>query len=325
MNRITLISAAGALDTFAGDPEWFPHPVRLIGLAISQGEKKMRLWLRNSRGEIVGGTALSVAVISGSYWFTWIAIRYAKRYSPLAGNAVELLLTWTCLASRNLYDEASTVVRALEDGDLVHARLRLARIVGRDTASLDSSEISRAVIETIAESACDGVIAPMFYITLGGAPLAMAYKATNTLDSMIGHADQRYFYFGKAAARLDDLANLIPSRLTALAIVASAFAFQSSSGTSALRTFLQDGNKHKSPNAGQPESALSGALNVRLGGRNTYNGEPSEGPLIGHEFLPPDPIHARRALKFIGAITLLGVAAGMFWHACTTSRSRSSS
>lgn len=270
----------------------------------------------------MGGTALTLAVISGSYWFTWIAIRYAKRYSTLAGDAVELLFTWTCLASRNLYDEASTVLHALEDGDLSRARVRLARIVGRDTAALNRSEISRAVIETIAESASDGVIAPMFYIALGGAPLAMAYKAINTLDSMIGHSDQRYFYFGKTAARFDDIANLIPARLTAFAIIASAFAFPGSSGTSALRTFLQDRNKHKSPNAGQPESALSGALRVRLGGRNTYLGEPSEGPIIGREFPPPDPIHARRALKFIGAITLLGAVIGMLWHG-TTSRSSS--
>src|SRR5262249_1377899 len=135
------------------------------------------------------------------------------------GWLTELTLGWTCLAARNLQDEASLVIAALNSGDVEMARRRLARIVGRDTMHLDAHEISRAVIETLAESASDGVIAPLFYMSVGGVPLAMAYKAVNTLDSMIGHADDRYFYFGRAAARLDDAANFVPARLTALATV----------------------------------------------------------------------------------------------------------
>ena len=150
----------------------------------------------------------------------------------------------------------------------------MARIVGRDTRHLDADEISRAVVETVAESCSDGVIAPLFYMAIGGVPLAMAYKTINTLDSMIGHADERYFYFGKVAARLDDAVNFLPSRLTALGITATAAIVAGASSATALDTWLRDGMKHKSPNAGQPESAMAGALQVRLGGENSYKGEP---------------------------------------------------
>jgi adenosylcobinamide-phosphate synthase len=199
-----------------------------------------------------------------------------------------------------------SVIAALDAGDIVRARQRLARIVGRDTESLDEAEICRAVIETVAESASDGIIAPLFYMTLGGVPLAMAYKAVNTLDSMIGHADARYFYFGKAAARLDDVANCLPARLTAGAIVAT------SGGKAewAWKTWRRDGDKHKSPNAGQPESAMAGALRVRLGGINTYGGEVIAAPMMGAEFGPPSRVQARRAVRIVAAVTLLGVACG---------------
>ena len=182
---------------------------------------------------------------------------------------------------------------------------RLARIVGRDTQALSETEIHRAVIETLAESACDGIVAPVFYMAIGGVPLAMAYKAVNTLDSMIGHADQRYFYFGKSAARLDDVANYLPSRLTALAIATVA------GSASALRTWWRDGGKHKSPNAGQPESAMAGALRVRLGGENTYAGERIASPLLGAEFEQPKLHHAKRALRLVVAVSLLSAAAAV--------------
>ncbi len=197
---------------------------------------------------------------------------------------------------------ALAVIRALEQEDLPHARLRVSRIVGRDTQALSETEIHRAVIETLAESACDGIVAPLFYMAIGGVPLAMAYKAVNTLDSMIGHSDQHYFYFGKTAARLDDVANYLPARLTALAIAGVA------GSASALRTWWQDGGKHKSPNAGQPESAMAGALRVRLGGENTYAGERIAGPLLGAKFETANLHHAKRALRLVVAVSLLGAA-----------------
>jgi adenosylcobinamide-phosphate synthase len=203
--------------------------------------------------------------------------------------------------------------------DLDAARLRLSRIVGRDTQNLPESEVYRALIETLAESACDGIVAPLFYMAIGGVPLAMAYKAVNTLDSMIGHADERYFYFGKAAARLDDFANFLPSRLTALLISIAA----GRDARSAWLTWRRDGSKHKSPNAGQPESAMAGALQVRLGGTNTYGGEVVESPLLGAEFPPPTRRHAQRALRMVTVVSLLAaVAASSGWCWLYSRRSR---
>jgi adenosylcobinamide-phosphate synthase len=221
------------------------------------------------------------------------------------------LLAWTCLASRSLHNEASAVVASLETGDIVLARHRLARIVGRDTQHLDAHEISRAVIETVAESCSDGVIAPLFYMACGGVPLAMAYKAINTLDSMIGHADERYFYFGKVAARLDDVANFLPSRLTALGIIATAAIVEGASSAAALDTWLVDGMKHKSPNAGQPESAMSGALQVCLGGENLYKGEPVAAPLIGERFSRPSTQQARRAIRIVATVSAFGAVVAL--------------
>jgi adenosylcobinamide-phosphate synthase len=294
------IAAAYLLDWLAGDPEWLPHPVRLIGCCTAQGESLLRKPGRSPREELVAGAALTIGVVGLSYFGTAKAIAWA-------GRPAEILLGWTCLATRNLVDESLAVLRALRQGDVPGARLRLSRIVGRDTDALSETEIHRAVIETLAESACDGIVAPLFYLGLGGVPLAMAYKAVNTLDSMIGHADERYFYFGKAAARLDDLANYLPARLTALAIAAAA----GTTGASALRTWRRDGAKHKSPNAGQPESAMAGALQVRLGGANTYAGELLSTPLLGAEFAPPQLHHVVKALRLVVTVSLLGFSAAV--------------
>ncbi len=178
------------------------------------------------------------------------------------------------------------------------ARQRLARIVGRDTQTLSDTEVHRALIETLAESACDGIVSPLLYLAIGGVPLAMAYKAVNTLDSMIGHTDKRYLYFGKAAARLDDVANYLPARITAFAIMLAAGMDRQTSCASSLRIWSRDRGKHKSPNAGQPESAMAGALQVRLGGENTYQGERIAAPMLGAEFEPPRTHHASASSSF---------------------------
>ncbi len=301
MTRAQAIAAACLLDWIAGDPEWFPHPVRWMGRCTQLAESLLRRPGQSANDELMAGAALTVGLLGASYLGTAKAIEMAYRIGRVTGMATEILLGWTCLASRNLVDESLAVIQALEQEDIVHARQRLSRIVGRDTQSLSETEINRAVIETLAESACDGIVAPLSYMAIGGVPMAMAYKAVNTLDSMIGHADQRYFYFGKVAARLDDVANYLPSRLTALALVAAA----GTSGTSALRVWRRDGGKHKSPNAGQPESAMAGALQVRLGGENTYAGERIATPLLGAEFERPMRRHAARALRLVAAVSLL--------------------
>lgn len=320
MNRCSLIPTAWLLDQLAGDPEWLPHPVRLIGFVTARGETALRRPNQAELSELVSGGALSLAVVATSYYATHQLIRLANRLSPAMGNTVEVLLAWTCLAARNLEQEATYVVDALDSGDLPLARHRLARIVGRDTQHLDTQEIYRALIETLAESASDGILAPLFYMALGGVPLAMAYKAVNTLDSMIGHADERYFYFGKAAARLDDAANYLPARLTAAAIVAVSNVHEYCDPVAAWQTWCRDGGKHKSPNAGQPESAIAGALHVRLGGDNIYSGELVRAAHIGGEFSPPSLPKVKSAIGLVSVVTLLGVACGVILSACVQTR-----
>ncbi len=320
MNRCFLIPAAWLLDQLVGDPEMFPHPVRLIGFAAARGEAALRRPSQSELSELISGGTLCVAVVAASYYATRRLIRAANRLSPTVGNTVEVLLAWTCLAARNLEQEATSVVEALDSGDLLLARLRLARIVGRDTRHLDTHEICRALIETLAESASDGILAPLFYMALGGVPLAMAYKAVNTLDSMIGHADHRYFYFGKAAARLDDAANYLPARLTAAAFVAASVVHKDSDPLTAWQTWRRDGDKHKSPNAGHPESAMAGALRVRLGGDNTYAGELIPAAHIGPEFPRPSLPKAKRAIRLVSTVTLMGIAGAVLLSACAQLR-----
>jgi adenosylcobinamide-phosphate synthase len=306
-----VLAAAYLFDWIAGDPEWFPHPVRLIGKGVDVGERVVRRPNQMPAVEFITGGALTLGLIAAAYVATAKMIREMNKLSPAMGFVAETMLAWTCLASRSLHDEASAVVAALERDDMSLARQRLARIVGRDTQHLDEQEISRAVIETVAESCSDGVIAPLFYMAIGGVPLAMAYKTINTLDSIIGHADERYFYFGKVAARLDDIANLLPSRLTALGITATAAAVDSASVNTALDTWLSDGRKHKSPNAGQPESAMAGALQVRLGGENVYDGKPIAAPFIGERFDQPSTQKAGQAIQIAAAVSVLGAFAAL--------------
>ena len=306
-----LFAAAYLFDWIAGDPEWLPHPVRLIGKGIEEGERLFRRAGQAPSVELAAGGALTFSLIATVYMATAKTIGWTNKGGCALRFVTEALLAWTCLASRSLHDEASAVVVALESRDIILARRRLARIVGRDTQHLNPEEISRAIIETVAESCSDGVIAPLFYLTIGGVPLAMAYKTINTLDSMIGHANQRYFYFGKAAARLDDLANLLPARLTALGIVAAAAVVGGGNSTMALDTWLRDGMKHKSPNAGQPESAMAGALQVRLGGENFYNGEAVAAPLIGERYSRPSAQQARRAIRMVATVSAIGAVTAL--------------
>lgn len=320
MRRAYLLPAAYLLDCLAGDPEWFPHPVRLMGLAVTRGERLLRSPEDDPVRELLSGAVLTAGVIASSYYATRAIVRLAHRQSQWLGNSVEIFLAWTCLAARNLQQEAQAVAGALENDDILSARRRLGRIVGRDTHSLDASEISRALIETLAESASDGIVAPILYLAAGGVPTAMAYKAVNTLDSMIGHRDRRYFYFGKIAARLDDAANFVPSRVTALSVVAASAMCHHTNASNAWNTWQTDGGKHKSPNAGQPEAAMSGALGVQLGGENRYDGELISSPVMGQEFPPATPGKARQAIRLTAGIALIGLAVGVLF-AATSRRS----
>jgi adenosylcobinamide-phosphate synthase len=274
------ISAAYVVDLFFGDPPGYPHPVKLIGRTISFLEKRLLQWAHTPWMQRFLGVILVVTVVSGAGIFTWTIIRMAGWVHPAFSSIIIIFFAYTTLATRNLYDEPRKVIRALEQGDLNLARKEVGFLVSRDTDHLDEKEICRALIETVSENTSDGIVAPLFYLIIGGPPLAMAYKALNTLDSMVGYRNDRYRYLGWASARGDDLANLIPSRLTALLFILSSFVLRKNWRRS-WRATWRDGRKNSSPNSGYPEAAMAGALGVQLGGKNFYFGRVEEKPLIG--------------------------------------------
>lgn len=307
MRGPALLVASYLIDQAASDPEWFPHPVRLMGLLIMQGERGLRKSSDDQATQVAKGAVLTIGIVCATYFVTRRALHIIQTLDRKLCIVSYALLGWTCIAARNLQQEAEVVRNALASENITLARKRLTRIVGRDTHILNSSEIARAVIETLAESTSDGVIAPLFYMALGGIPMAMAYKAINTLDSMIGHRDSRYLYFGRVAARLDDAANYLPSRLTALLIIGSAAFLEKTNVRTAWVVWRRDGYKHKSPNAGQPESAIAGALAVQLGGSNVYSGELIQSEKIGSEFDPASLTKVNVALRLVSITSLLGV------------------
>jgi adenosylcobinamide-phosphate synthase len=300
------LAAAYAVDCCVGDPEWLPHPVRLMGWSIDAAEHVLRRRGSGKHFELVAGGFVALGVPVLSALCVHVLLKQLRGNHTTVATAVEVWLASTCLSTRNLLDEGAEVMRALESEDLPRAHQRVARIVGRDTNELDEDEVCRALVETLAESLSDGIIAPLFYLAIGGVPMAMAYKAINTLDSMIGHKDEKYLYFGRVAARMDDVANYVPARLAALLLCVAAEFIPHASGVRAGHVWLRDGGKHASPNAGQLEAAMAGLLGVRLGGTNKYAGEVVESPHVGREFSPPNRKDARRAWQAVGLASLLG-------------------
>ncbi|MCX6900426.1 MAG: adenosylcobinamide-phosphate synthase CbiB [Verrucomicrobia bacterium] len=280
------VIAAFALDLLLGDPRWLPHPVKLIGRFAAALEAPLRRSISNAR---VAGVIAVVIVLSVTGLIAFALVHCAAALHPIAGDVVSILLLYTTFATKDLAQHAHAVYRALADDGLPEARRRVAMIVGRDTANLDEREVVRATVESVAESLVDGVTAPLFFSVLGGPIGAMLYKAVNTLDSTFGYKDERYLQFGWASARLDDVANFLPARLTA-PLVAVAAALLGHNALRSLRIWLRDGRKHASPNAGLSEAAVAGALGVQLGGLNYYGGEPSEHPRMGD---PTRPLERR--------------------------------
>lgn len=238
-----------------------------------------------------------------------IFIEEAERLAGWLGSVLSIGLASMTLAARDLWDHVRAVDGPLQAGDLPAARRAVAMIVGRDTENLSDSEVARATVETVAESTADGVIAPLLYLAVGGAPLALAYKAVNTLDSMIGHRDERYANFGWASARLDDLANWIPARIAAVLLIIGAALTTRQLGQSrnGWRVLRRDGGKHPSPNSGRPEAAMAGVLGVRLGGTNFYDGIAQTSPVLGEEGRSVQPGDIATAAKVMAAASMLGV------------------
>lgn len=294
------------LDTALGDPRWLPHPVRFMGSVIAWCDDRIRPLLHRPAGQQAAGVLLALGLPALVYAIGWGAIESAGRLHWVLGRGVEVVLAFTTLAARDLIDHARSVLRALEAGSLEEAREAVSKIVGRDVSELSEQEVVRATVETIAESTSDGVIAPLFYMAIGGAPLALAYKAVNTLDSMVGHRDERHRYFGWASARLDDAANLVPARLAALLFVPAGWLLSRRVSTAgrAWSVLLRDGRKHPSPNSGRPEAAMAGALGVQLGGTNFYGGVSEERAKLGD----PGPVlvasHIRSALRLMVTASL---------------------
>lgn len=316
MTAGTLIFAC-LLDALLGDPRWFPHPVRLMGRAISWFEKGIRSAVHGVFAEYAAGVMLAVGVPATAFFATWGVLVLAGEVHPFLEVVVWIILAWTTLAARDLADHALSVQRALEAGALDQARDAVARIVGRDTADLSEPEIVRAATETIAESTSDGCVAPLFYLTLGGPPLAMAFKAVSTLDSMVGHRDPEHRHLGWASARLDDAVNWLPARVSAWLLVGAA-GFTTVSLRSikdACSILLRDGHKHPSPNSGWPEAAMAGALHIQLGGTNLYQGRREVRPHLGDPVLPLQPGIISQALRLMWIAVFVAASLAVGWLA----------
>lgn len=299
------------LDLLLGDPAWMPHPVVLMGRAIAALEGWLRSRLpRTPRGELWGGAILAAALPAGTLLVCGGVCLLAERLHPVAGFLVQTLWCWQALALRGLASESAGVYRELAAGSLAAARRAVSRIVGRDTQELTAEGVAKAAVETVAENFSDGVAAPLFYMLLGGAPLAMVYKSINTMDSMVGYKNDRYLYFGRAAARLDDAANFLPARLAALLWIASAF-LTGHSGKNAWRIWRRDRRNHASPNSAQTESACAGALGVQLAGPASYFGQVHQKPTIGDPLRPVVPEDILRANRMLFAAGLLALLLGL--------------
>ncbi len=299
-----VFAMAYAADWLVGDPVWLAHPVRWMGLMIRDGETLLRKFVRTSRGEFIAGGLLSLIVIGGFGVSSWLLLRWLASRNQALSFAVSMYLAMTTLATRSLLTETRAVRHLHLHEDLFSARQQLGRIVGRDTKDLNEPEVARAAIETVAESASDGIVAPMFYLAIGGVPAALSYKAINTLDSMIGHRGSPYEFFGKCAARLDDVANFIPARLTALLFVLAS-GILGLEAHEAWRVMRRDASRHKSPNSGHPEAAMAGALGVRLGGLNLYDGEACYSQTLGEARNDLDSRALKNALRLTACVSLL--------------------
>ena len=272
------------LDLLLGDPYWLPHPIRLIGSLISGLEKKLLggRTEKDHKKELKKGVLLVFLVLFITFSVSAILIVGTYNIHPYLGVLVETIMTYQILAAKCLKVESMKVYHCLQTEGLEAARKAVSMIVGRDTSVLDEEGVAKAAIETVAENTSDGVIAPMLYTALGGPILGFFYKAVNTMDSMVGYKNEKYLYFGRAAAKLDDLVNYLPSRISAYLMICAAFTGgKGYSGRQAYKIYKRDNRKHASPNSAQTESVCAGALGIRLAGNASYFGKMVKKPFIG--------------------------------------------
>ncbi len=323
------LTFAYVIDLMIGDPKGLPHPVRIMGWAIIRIERFLRRMIQKTEDRIqntefrekTAGVLLVIIIVGFTYGLFYLINTLSTIHHSLFTAVLLIYLTSTTLATRELIESARLVIKALNADDIKVAREKLRCIVGRDTGALDRDGVLKATIESLAENASDGIIAPLFYLSIGGLPLAMAYKAINTLDSMVGYKTEKYKNFGWASAKLDDIANYIPARITGILIAISSFIVYHSLFTvhCSLKTMLHDGRNHPSPNSGVPEAAIAGALGIRLGGPMYYGGILVKKPYIG-----ADKSEVRgqklilnaseRALSIVMLTSLLGFGLAVLFH-----------
>lgn len=305
------------MDLIFGDPHWLPHPICLIGNMIGFLERNLRKLLApNPTALLAGGALMVIIVLVVSFAVPYYILQLAETVSPWLRFGLETIMFYQIFATKCLRDESMKVFTALDNNDLADARVKLSWIVGRDTKNLSAEEVTKGAVETVAENTADGIIAPMLYMFLGGAPLAFLYKGINTMDSMVGYKNDKYLYFGRCAAKLDDLANLIPARIAGLVMIIAAF-LVGLNGPGAWKIFWRDRYHHLSPNSAMTESVTAGALNIQLGGDHYYFGKLVHKETIGDDIrpvCPQDIMQANRLLYMTAVVSLILFAAADFLY-----------
>ena len=316
MLHLAAIIAGFILDLIFGDPHWLPHPICLIGNLIGFIERNLRPRLEPNKGALLLGGALMVIIVLVISFVVPMAILLAAgMVSSWLAFALETLMCYQIFATKCLRDESMKVYTALHNHDLADARVKLSWIVGRDTQNLDEEEITKGAVETVAENTADGIIAPMFYMFLGGVPLAFLYKGINTMDSMVGYKNDKFLYFGRCAAKLDDLANLLPARITGLVMIGAAFVL-GLDGKNAWKIFWRDRYNHLSPHSAMTESVTAGALNIQLGGDHFYFGKLVHKDTIGDDIRPvcPEDIVKTNRLLYMTAVLCLVLFSSVYLY-----------
>ncbi len=309
INSTIALAIGFILDLIFGDPYWLPHPIRFIGNLISNGEKLIRgNKEKSAERQRVEGVILAVSVIVISTIIPIIILVAARMINNYLGLAIESFMCYQILATKGLKTESMKVYKKLAEEDLEGARYAVSMIVGRDTKALDEAGVAKAAVETVAENTSDGIIAPMIFMAIGGAPLGFLYKAINTLDSMIGYKNDKYLNFGRFAAKLDDIANFIPARISAYLMIFASFIL-GFNYKGAYKIYSRDKYNHASPNSAHTESVCAGALNVQLAGNAYYFGKLYEKPTIGDDLRPINYDDIKKANKLLYATAFICLAA----------------
>lgn len=308
MMTLAAITAGFILDFLFGDPHWLPHPICLIGNLIGFLEKRLRsIFAFSNTALLLSGGLMVIIVLLLTYSVPYIILYEAEKVSIWLAFVLETIMFYQIFATKSLRDESMKVYEALKNNDLADARLKLSWIVGRDTQNLTAEEVTKGAVETVAENTSDGVIAPMFFMFIGGAPLAFLYKGINTMDSMVGYKNDKYLFFGRCAAKLDDLVNFIPARISGIVMILAAY-FLNLDSKRAWKTFLRDRYNHLSPNSAMTESVAAGALNIQLGGGHFYFGKWVPKDTIGDNLravVPEDIVSVNNLLYMSAVISLL--------------------